>query len=74
MRNPHFSIIVFNMWTPCVLKRANGLRYLRWGIGAIRFGCRKKLDSGDNAGDAAESPASSARFVSPLFADQQPSL
>lgn len=21
--------------------RANGLRYLRWGIGAIRFGCRK---------------------------------
>jgi len=28
---------------------------------------QKKLDSGENAWDAAESPASGARFVSPLF-------
>ena len=28
----------------------NGLRYLRWGIGAIRFGCRKNSTAGKMLG------------------------
>jgi len=28
----------------------NGLRYLRWGIGAIRFGCKKNSTAGKMLG------------------------
>ncbi|HNB42224.1 MAG TPA: hypothetical protein PLG52_12040, partial [Anaerolineales bacterium] len=44
------------------------------GVWVNPLGGRKRPTAEKILENAAESPASSARFVSPLFADQQPSL
>ena len=62
LKNATAKKMILNFWTHqkrnlwikddfvFALGLPNGLRYLRWGIGAIRFGCRKNSTAGKMLG------------------------